>query len=196
MAAWWTPRRLLAAALAAVVAGTAVALAVGLRGSGTGTGTGGAGTAAGQPVLGFVRVDRAAPPVTLPRLAGRGTISLAVLAGEPIVVSFWSSSCDICQSETRALVHVAAATKGRVRFLGIDTLDLRGPGLAFAARYHIPYLLGFDPQGAVEARYRLAGLPTTFFLAPSGHRIIGVNTGALTVRALTGILRELYGKAA
>jgi hypothetical protein len=48
----------------------------------------------------------------------------------------------------------------------------------------------------VAARYRLPGLPMTFFLAPSGNRIVGVNTGGLTARGLTGILRELYGKAA
>jgi hypothetical protein len=50
--------------------------------------------------------------------------------------------------------------------------------------------------GVVVARYRLPGLPVTFFLSRSGGRILGVNTGALTVRTLTAILRELYGRAA
>lgn len=187
MTAWWTPRRLLAVALAVVAAGAAVVLSIGLRG--------GSATAGAQPALGFVRVNRAAPSLTLPSLAGSATISTADLAGEPIVVNFWSTTCEICKSETQALVRVAGGTKGHVRFLGIDTLDQRGPALAFAARYKIPYLLSFDPQGVVESRYRIPGLPMTFFLSPSGKRIIGVNTGALTARSLTAILRELYGKA-
>ena len=86
------------------------------------------------------------------------------------MINFWSSSCAVCKSETRALVQVAGATRGRVRFLGIDTDDLRGPAEAFAARYHIPYPLSFDPQGVVAARYRLPGLPVTFFLSRPGWR--------------------------
>ena len=93
-------------------------------------------------------------------------------------------------------MQVAVATRGRVRFLGIDTDDLRGPAEAFATRYHIPHPLSFDPQGVVAARYRVPGLPVTFFLSRSGGQIVGVNTGALTVRSLTAILRELYGQAA
>jgi hypothetical protein len=101
------------------------------------------GPASGQnAVFGFARVDRAAPAVTRPSLSGQSRIGLPSLAGEPIVINFWSSSC------------------------------------------------------VVAARYRLPGLPVTFFLAPSGRRILGVNVGALSVKSLTGILRELYGRAA
>jgi thiol-disulfide isomerase/thioredoxin len=152
--------------------------------------------AGGSVTIGFARLARAAPSVTLPGLAGTSAISLARLAGEPILINFWSSSCTVCKSETQALVQVADATRGRVRFLGIDTDDLRGPAEAFAGRYHIPYPLSFHPQDVVAARYRLPGLPVTFFLSRSGGQILGVNTGALTVRSLTTILRELYGRAA
>lgn len=182
----WTCRRLLATAAAVVAIGIVAGLLAASRGA----------KAGGSVTIGFARLDRAAPAVTLPGLSGTPEISLASLAGEPIVINFWSSSCAVCKSETRALVQVAGATRGRVRFLGIDTDDLRGPAEAFAARYHIPYPLSFDPQGVVAARYRLPGLPVTFFLSRSGRQILGVNTGALTVRSLTSILRELYGRAA
>jgi hypothetical protein len=88
---------------------------------------------------------------------------------------------------------VANSTRGRVSFLGIDTLDARGAGAAFAARYKIPYLVGFDPTEVVGARYGVYGLPMTFFLSPSGTRILGVNVGGLTQRSLAAILRSLYG---
>jgi cytochrome c biogenesis protein CcmG/thiol:disulfide interchange protein DsbE len=181
-----TWRRLLAVAAGCVALGVVAALLAASHGSKTG----------GSVAIGFTRLDRPAPPVTLPGLAGTPATSLASLAGEPIVINFWSSTCAICKSETRALVQVAGATRDRVRFLGIDTDDLRGPAEAFAARYRIPYPLSFDPQGVVAARYRLPGLPVTFFLSRSGGRILGVNTGELTVRTLTAILRELYGRAA
>jgi hypothetical protein len=49
-----------------------------------------------------------------------------------------------------------------------------------------------NPQRGRELDYRSDFAAS----APSGNRIIGLNTGALTARELTGILRELYGKAA
>jgi thiol-disulfide isomerase/thioredoxin len=187
----WTPaQRLVTIALLPIAVVLAVLLVVSI--AGTVSTPGSLATTGG----GFARVDRPAPSVTLPSLTGSGTIGLPELAGKPIVINFWASSCDICASEARALVQVAQDTRGRVRFLGIDTLDLRGPALAFAARYRIPYQLSFDPLGVVSARYRLPGLPMTFFLSPSGKRILGVNTGALTVRSLTAILRQLYGVTA
>ncbi len=54
----------------------------------------------------------------------------------------------------RALVQAADSTGERVRFLGIDTDDLRGAAQAFAARYQIPYPLSFDPERVVAAHYR------------------------------------------
>lgn len=188
MAAWWTWRRLLAISAAVIAIGVAVPMLTAPGSSG--------GPASGQIAIGFARTDRAAPAVTLSRLAGASPIRVANLAGRPIVINFWSSTCEVCKSETRALVQVADATEGRVRFLGIDTDDLRAPAIAFAAKYKIPYLLSFDPQGIVAARYRVPGLPTTFFLSANGRKILGVNIGALNVRSLTAILRELYGQAA
>jgi cytochrome c biogenesis protein CcmG, thiol:disulfide interchange protein DsbE len=145
--------------------------------------------------IGFVRVSRPAPPVTMTSLAGTGTVGLASLTGEPIVVNFWATWCDNCVAETKALVQVADSTRGRVNFLGIDTLDELGLARSFAAKYRIPYQLSFDPHEIVGARYDVPGLPTTFFLSPSGTRILGVNTGGLTVRSLDTILHELYGPA-
>lgn len=147
------------------------------------------------PRVGFTRVDRPAPSITLPSLTGKGSVSLADLAGEPIVINFWSTTCEICKAETPVLVQVARSTAGRVSFLGIDTADTRQAALAFATRYRIPYRLSFDPAETVGARYGLPGLPMTFFLSPSGSRIIGVNLGALTRRSLIGILHELYHTA-
>jgi len=150
-------------------------------------------TAENQVQTGFVRIDRAAPAVNLPSLVGHGSVRLAKLAGKPIVINFWSSTCAICAQETRALVQVARSTRGRVSFLGIDTLDMRASATAFADRYRIPYRIGYDPTEAVGARYDLPGLPVTFFLSTSGKRILGINIGALTARSLTAILHKLYG---
>ena len=145
--------------------------------------------------LGFVRLDRPAQQVSLPNLRGPGTIDLARLAGKPIVMNFWSSSCYPCRQETPALASEARAVGGKITFLGIDTADQRTAAMAFIRRYQVPYQVAFDPNASTAWRYGLPGLPVTFFLSRSGKTVIGENVGALTEDRLSAILRQLYGVA-
>lgn len=145
--------------------------------------------------LGFTRVSRPAPGFTLPRLTGSGDVGVRTLAGQGIVINFWASSCSVCRQEGPAIAQVARATRGRVRFLGIDTLDSRSAAQAFARRYGLTFSLAFDDRGLAADRYGVPGLPETFFLSRDGQRVIGINLGAVTGPALTAILRQLYGVA-
>lgn len=142
---------------------------------------------------GFVKLDRPARVVNLPSLRGSGTISLAGLAGKPIVMNFWSSTCTPCKQETPALISVARAVGKQVTFVGIDTVDGRQQGLAFVRRYKVPYPVAFDPNAKVADRYGLPGLPVTIFLSPSAKTVVGENIGALTSAKLRRILHLLYG---
>jgi cytochrome c biogenesis protein CcmG/thiol:disulfide interchange protein DsbE len=143
--------------------------------------------------VGFARVSRPAPAFSLARLGESGTVGLPQLAGKPIVLNFWSSTCTVCRQESPAIASVARGVAGRVNFLGIDTLDSATAAMAFVRRYGLTYPVAFDPAGSAANSYGVPGLPVTFFLADSGRRIIGVNVGALSARHLAGILRQLYG---
>jgi cytochrome c biogenesis protein CcmG, thiol:disulfide interchange protein DsbE len=145
--------------------------------------------------LGFTKLDRKAPAVRLPSLRGSGTVSIAKLAGKPIVVNFWASTCVVCKSETPALASVARTLGGKVNFFGIDSVDRHEPAMAFITKYHVPYPVGFDPQGTAAIKYGVVALPVTFFLSPSGKTIMGENIGALTRSTLRTILHTLYGTA-
>jgi len=143
--------------------------------------------------IGFVRLHVPAPSMRLPNLRGPGTIELARLAGKPIVMNFWASSCHPCKKETPALASEARAMGSKVRFVGIDTADRRAAALAFIRRYRVPYPVAFDPQASAAGRYNIVGLPVTYFLSPSAKTILGENIGALTEIKLRLILRLLYG---
>jgi cytochrome c biogenesis protein CcmG/thiol:disulfide interchange protein DsbE len=145
--------------------------------------------------LGFTKLDQPAPGVTLPSLRGTGTVSLTDLAGKPIVMNFWSSTCEVCTKETPALASVARTLGGKITFVGIDSVDRRDPATAFITKYDVPYAIAFDPQGTAATRYGVVGLPVTFFLSPSGKTIVGENIGALTRGSLRAILRDLYRTA-
>jgi cytochrome c biogenesis protein CcmG/thiol:disulfide interchange protein DsbE len=143
--------------------------------------------------IGFFAMHRAAPAVSLPSLHGGSTISLAGLAGKPIVLNFWSSTCVICKKETPALAEVARSLGHRVTFLGVDSVDRQEPAQAFEQKYDVPYPSMFDPKGIAAIRYGVMALPVTFFLSPSGKTILGENVGALSAGRLRTILHKLYG---
>ncbi len=143
--------------------------------------------------IGFFKLDRRASAIDLPALNGKGTVNVASMTGKPIVVNFWSSSCHPCEQETPALASVARAIGGRVRFVGIDTADLRGAATRFVTKYKVPYPIAFDPKAAVAGQYGVPGLPVTVFLSPSGKTVLGENIGALTAPRLRTILHRLYG---
>jgi thiol-disulfide isomerase/thioredoxin len=143
--------------------------------------------------IGFTRLDKVAPALTLPSLAGSGTITLAKLSGKPIVLNFWASTCTVCRKETPALAAVARSLGSKVTFLGVDSVDQRGPAIRFEQKYGVPYPSVFDPQGMAAVKYNVPALPVTFFLSPSGKTILGENIGALTASGLRDILHELYG---
>lgn len=142
--------------------------------------------------LGFVRLHHPAQPVSLQSLRGSGKIDLAGLAGKPIVMNFWSSTCGPCKQETAALAGVARALGSKVSFLGIDTADGRAKAIAFVARYKVSYPIAFDPNATAANQYGVPGLPVTFFLSSSGKTVVGENIGALTAAKLRRILHELY----
>ncbi len=143
--------------------------------------------------LGFVKFDRPARPVSLPDLRGKGTFDLTSVAGKPIVLNFWSSTCGPCKQETPAMASVARSLGSKVTFVGIDTVDAKAKAIAFITKYGVPYQIAFDPNGTTADKYGVPGLPVTFFLSPSGTTVMGENIGALTAPKLRSILRRLYG---
>jgi peroxiredoxin len=146
--------------------------------------------------IGFTAENAPAPQFQLPLLEHHGDLQLSSLAGRPIVLNFWASSCDICRQESPAIAKVAAAMGSKVRFLGIDTEDEPAAALKFISKYGITYQVVSDVEGVVAAKYRVPGLPVTVFISATGKRILGVNLGALTTASLTSILHKLYGAAA
>jgi thiol-disulfide isomerase/thioredoxin len=143
--------------------------------------------------IGFVKFDHPAHSVNLPDLRGRGTFHLSSVAGKPIVLNFWSSTCAPCKQETPAMASVARSLGSQVEFVGIDTVDARSRAIEFIARYKVPYQIAFDPDGQLADKYGVPGLPVTFFLSPSATTVIGENIGALTAPRLRSILDRLYG---
>lgn len=118
------------------------------------------------------------------------TISLSEFRGHFLVVNFWASWCPPCRKEMPALAQVAHQLKGKVDFVGLDTQDQRSAGLAFAKSTHVHYPLAFD-TAQVWSSYGVYGLPTTFFVSPSGQ-ILGKQVGGLTKSRLLALIHQVF----
>lgn len=131
-----------------------------------------------------LRQGATAPSFTLPRLGGGAPVSQATAAGKPMMINFFASWCSDCRAELKAVATVASRTAGKVAVIGIDTSD-RTPGEAqkLLGTVGATYPVGVDPTAKVAQRYRIAGLPVTYFVN-GRDRVVGVAFGAQTDRSL------------
>jgi cytochrome c biogenesis protein CcmG/thiol:disulfide interchange protein DsbE len=129
--------------------------------------------------------DPVAPAFTLALLGHRGGhISLAGLAGRPVIVNFFASWCEPCQKETPLLARFYRAAHGSITLIGIDANDKASAALRFTHAAGVTYPVGFDPYPMpTTISYGVSGLPQTFFL-DSRHRIVKRIFGAVTEQEL------------
>jgi cytochrome c biogenesis protein CcmG/thiol:disulfide interchange protein DsbE len=110
-----------------------------------------------------------APAFTRPRVDRDGTLSLASLRGQVVVLNFWQSYCAPCSKEAATLAAAARRWEDRnVVFVGVDELDLRGPAKKFIERYGITYPIVSD-DGPLVGHYGVTGYPETFIVDRHGR---------------------------
>jgi cytochrome c biogenesis protein CcmG/thiol:disulfide interchange protein DsbE len=97
-------------------------------------------------------------------------IRLADLRGKAVWVNFWASWCPPCQQETPIIRELAERYRDAgLVVVGIAVQETEPADIrAYAERYELDYLIGFDASGHVFRRYRVFGLPTQFFIRPNG----------------------------
>jgi peroxiredoxin len=114
----------------------------------------------------------------LESVAGNET-RLTDFRGHPVVLNFWASWCRPCRQEMPLLVDASRryADDGLV-VIGLNLQEGKALIEAFADDYGVEFPLLIDRDGEVGDRYRLLGLPTTFFIDTDGV-IQSVFTGPL-----------------
>jgi thiol-disulfide isomerase/thioredoxin len=145
------------------------------------------------------------PSIRLFSLGG-GTMDLASLRGEPILLNFWATWCPACRIELPMLDRLSEhARKMRLNVLAVS--EDRG-GRDQVSRFvqslgirNLPVYL--DPHGYVghtdpdrtKAPFALYGMPITYLIASSG-RIVGYILGAVDwTEPAAGVLVEYLRNA-
>ena len=148
----------------------------------------GGGSSSAAP--GTVGVGDALPPLTYQAFDGSQTTLAA--AGRPLVVNFWASTCGPCLQEMPAIEQVYREEAGKVRVVGIASVDPLSSARHMAARTGVTYPLGLDPDGTMVRRLGGIGLPHTVMVAADG-KVVYSHTGALTAEQLRAEIHSKLG---
>lgn len=95
--------------------------------------------------------------------------------GKVVVVNFWASWCEPCETEMPAMNEASRLAGDDVVFVGVGSkMDTDADARAFADTYGGAYPLGRDTEGgdrvtgSIQLDYGLIGFPTTYIIAPDG----------------------------
>jgi peroxiredoxin len=127
----------------------------------------------GASSVGGLPDGTAAPGFQLPVYGGGDigqTIGLQSLRGHPVILNFWSESCQPCLSEVPYLqrFYTAHAAQSSFALLGINQADPKSDISIFGKTYDVTYPLLFDAGGMVNREYNVTAIPLTFFLDSKG----------------------------
>ncbi len=129
-----------------------------------------------------------APDFSLELLDG-GTVSLADLRGQAVVVNLWASWCPPCRAEMPALQRAWEDYQDRgLVILAVNTTfqDSLSAAATFIAEHGLTFPIPLDRTGSVSNRYLLRALPSTFFIDREGiirQVVVGGPMSEATIRA-------------
>jgi peroxiredoxin len=146
---------------------------------------------AALPAVG--ELNRPAPDLTLPTLDG-GSVRLADLRGNVVLVNFWGTWCEPCKEETPALQ--AAYQRLQSEGLVIVGVNLRRQETSddavreFVQQYGVTYPIALDVDGEAARLFQISPIPVSYFIDPDGA-IRYVRIGTLTTDDVAALFTQL-----
>ncbi len=109
-----------------------------------------------------------APDFLLETLEG-DDLRMSSFRGRPVVVNFWATWCTSCREE---IPQLAAAydrfSDDALVIIGVDLQESVAAVRRFADEFGMQFPVVIDKDGRVADRYRLLGVPTTYFIDRDG----------------------------
>lgn len=136
---------------------------------------------------------------SLPALNGSGRVTLTQFRGKPTVVNFFASWCSACDSELPGFKAEADALKGRVNFVGVDSLET-GDKNYMPRRHHLlgsfaalaQDVGGSNGSGLHDALGGGNTMPLTAFYDSNGTLLDVERTALVPASVLTDKIQQLY----
>jgi thiol-disulfide isomerase/thioredoxin len=119
-------------------------------------------------------------------------IALSSLAGTPVLVNFFASTCVPCVTEMPALQAVHEELGDQVLFLGLAMQDRPEDAQALVERTGVTYRTAQDKDGSVITALGGTVLPTTVLL-DADSEIVASHSGQLDEDALRSFITDGLG---
>lgn len=133
-----------------------------------------------------------APVISFSLLDGK-QLNLSSLAGRPVLVTFWATSCIECRKEMPDLIALYNELSGK----GFEHIAVAMPYdppnrvLELSERMQIPYPIAIDIEGkAVSAFGNVPATPSAFLISPEG-KIVMSHSGLLDMTTLRRLILEM-----
>ncbi len=159
------------------------------------------GSTAGQPTpgqqgdifAGLPKEGQRAPNATLVDLQG-SQLKISDFRGRPLIINFWATWCPPCRAEIPELdaVYREHRDKG-LEVLGIDYGEDSQTVQGFLKGMEVSYRIVLDPYDEAADGYRIAALPTSFFVDSEGI-IRAVHLGGMDRQAIEQKLAKILPK--
>lgn len=114
------------------------------------------------------------PNTANPRLRGGiadERLHSSALAGKVVLLNFWASWCESCESEQIYLQQLFRDFGNKVVFLGIATSDSADAIFKSGKASRIPYRIVIDGDGELFKRTTAGAIPHTLVYSPQGKLI-------------------------
>jgi cytochrome c biogenesis protein CcmG/thiol:disulfide interchange protein DsbE len=117
-------------------------------------------------------IGNPAPDFSIARAVGsKGTVSLADLAGNVVVIDFWGTFCEPCKKSFPKLQDLSAKYSGsglRVVAISEDEVEDKDKIPGFAQTYGAKFSIGWDEDKSIARHYKPDTMPTTFIVDRKG----------------------------
>lgn len=109
--------------------------------------------------------------------------------GKRVVLNFWATWCAPCRIEMPLLQNFYEQHKRQIVVVGINMGEDKAPVQAFIDELKITFPILLDEEQATAKRYRVVGLPSTFFIDTQGI-VRATHVGGLSSEMLESYLAD------
>ncbi len=117
-----------------------------------------------RPTIGEVAPDFVLRDARDPSVARK----LSDYRGQAVILNWYASWCAPCKKEIPLFLAAQEALGDDLVILGVDYLESQDKAISILDELGADYPAVLDANGEVAAHYRIAGMPTTFFIDSEG----------------------------